>query len=195
MAYDRYVAICDPLRHSIILKNSTVAKISLAVLLRGAILSLPFPLLARQWPYCRTNIVPEPYCSHIVVVSLACTDIRVSSYYGLVVIFCVMGPDAIFIALSYTQILRTIFHLPTKDSRLKTFGTCGSHICAILAFYISMLFISFTNRFGQNVPRHFQVLISNLCALMPPMLNPIIYGARTKQIRDRLLRLFTQKGS
>ncbi|XP_075779259.1 olfactory receptor 51E1-like [Pelodiscus sinensis] len=195
MALDRYVAICHPLRHSTILTNPVVAKIGLAVLLRGAMLALPCPLLARQWPYCRTNIIPEPYCSHIAVVKLACADIRVSSYYGLFVLFCVLGLDGIFIALSYTQILRAIFKLPTKDARLKTFGTCGSHICAILAFYVPGLFISLANRFGQNMPLHFQVLISNLYRLMPPMLNPIIYGVRTKQIHNRLLRLFAQKGT
>ncbi|XP_075779265.1 olfactory receptor 52E2-like [Pelodiscus sinensis] len=193
MAFDRYVAICDPLRYSTILTNSIVAKIGLTVLLRGAILPLPSPLLARQGPYCRTNVIPEPYCSHIGVVSLACADIRVSSYYGLFVLLCVMGLDVFFIALSYTQILRAIFRLPAKNARLKTFGTCGSHICTISAFYIPVLFISFMNRFGRNVPQHFHVLISNLNILMPPMLNPIIYGMRTKQIRDRLLWLFTQK--
>ncbi|XP_075779260.1 olfactory receptor 52E2-like [Pelodiscus sinensis] len=194
MAFDRYVAICDPLRYSTILTTPVVAKIGLAVLLRGAMLVLPCPLLARQWPYCRTNIIPELYCSHIAVVKLACADIRVSSYYGLFLLFCVLGLDVIFIALSYTQILRAIFRLPTKDARLKTFGTCGSHLCAILALYVPGLFLSLTNRFGQNVPLHFQVLISNLYRLTTPMLNPIIYGVRTKQIRDRLLQLFAQKG-
>nr|XP_006130447.2 olfactory receptor 52B2-like [Pelodiscus sinensis] len=195
MAYDRYVAICDPLRHSTILTNSIVAKISLTVLLRGVILTLPCPLLARQWPYCRTNIIPEPYCSHIGVVSLACADIRVSSYYGLFLLLCVMGLDVIFIAVSYIEILRAIFRLPTKDARLKTIGTCGSHFCAMLAFYMPLLFISLVNRLGQKVPLHFHILISNLYVLMPPMLNPIIYGVRTKQIHNRLLRLFTQKGT
>ncbi|XP_075793710.1 olfactory receptor 52R1-like [Pelodiscus sinensis] len=193
MALDCYVAICDPLRHSTILTNDMVAKIGLAVLLRGAVLALPCPLLAAQWPYCRTNVIPEPYCTHIAVVKLACADIRVSSYYGLFVLFCVNGLDVIFIVVSYTQILRAIFRLPTKDARLKTFGTCSSHLCAILAFYIPGLFSSLMHRFGQNVALHFHVLISSLDLLMPPMLNPIIYGVRIKQIRGRLFRLFTQK--
>ncbi|KAM7179353.1 olfactory receptor 52M1-like [Macrochelys suwanniensis] len=195
MAVDRYVAICHPLRHSTILTNPVVAKIILAMVLRGGMVILPYPFLARQWPYCRTNIIPQPYCAHIAVVKLACADTRVSSYYGLFVLFCVLGLDAIFIALSYTQILRVIFSLPTKDARLKTFGTCGSHFCSILAFYIPGLFISLLNRFGQNVPLHFQVLIPNVYLFMPPMLNPVIYGVRTKQIRGRLLRLLTHKGA
>ncbi|XP_039376750.1 olfactory receptor 52R1-like [Mauremys reevesii] len=195
MAFDRYVAICDPLRHATTLTNPVVAKIILAVVLRGSMLILPYPFLLRRWPYCRTNIIPQPYCAHMAVMKLACADIRVSSYYGLFVLFCVMGLDVIFIILSYIQILRAIFSLPTKDARLKTFGTCSSHLCAILVFYIPGLFFSLSYRFHQNVPLHFHVLIANVYYLMPSMLNPIIYGMRTKQIRGRLLRLFTHKGT
>ncbi|XP_044880239.1 olfactory receptor 52M1-like [Mauremys mutica] len=193
MALDRYVAICHPLRHSTILANPVVAKIGLAVVLRGGMLILPYPLLARQWPYCRTNIIPHTYCEHIAVVKLACADISVSSYYGLFMVFFVRGLDMIFIAVSYIQILRAIFSLPTKDARLKALGTCSSHLCAILAFYIPVIFSSLTHRFGHNVPLHFHVLIANVNLLVPPVLHPIIYGVRTKQIRNRLLRLFTHK--
>ncbi|XP_030403507.1 olfactory receptor 52K2-like [Gopherus evgoodei] len=193
MALDRYVAICDPLRHSIILTNPMVAKIGLAVLLRSGLLALPLPFLVRQWPYCRTNIIRQPYCAHMAVVKLACADTHVSSYYGLFVLLCVMGLDVIFITVSYIQILRAIFSLPTKDARLKTFGTCGSHLCAILAFYIPGLFSSLIYRFGQNIALHFHILIGTICLLLPSMLNPIIYGVRTKQIRDRVLWLFTHK--
>ncbi|XP_024064584.1 olfactory receptor 52M1-like [Terrapene carolina triunguis] len=195
MALDRYVAICDPLRHSTTLTNPVVAKIGLAALLRGGMLVLPYVLLARQWPYCRTNIIPHTHCEHMAVVKLACADIRVSSYYGLSVAILVISMDVLFIAVSYIQILRAIFSLPTKDARLKTFGTCISHLCTILVFYISALFSSLTYRFGQNVALHFHVLIANVYFLVPSMLNPIIYGVRTKQIRDRLLRLFTHKGT
>ncbi|XP_039342469.1 putative olfactory receptor 52P1 [Mauremys reevesii] len=170
MALDRYVAICNPLRHSTILTNPVVAKIGLAVVLRGGMLALPYPFLARRWPYCRTNIIPHSYCEHIAVVKLACTDIRVSSYYGLSVAFLVMGLDVFFIAVSYIQ------------------------LCVILASYIPALFSFLTHRFGHNVPLHFHILIANAYLLVPPMLNPIIYGVRTREIRDRLLRLFTHKG-
>ncbi|KAM7181020.1 olfactory receptor 52R1-like [Macrochelys suwanniensis] len=193
MALDRYIAICHPLRHSTILRIPVVAKIGLSMVLRGFMVVLPYPFLASQWPYCRTNIIPQPYCAHIAVVNLACADTRVSSYYGLFVLFFVKGLDGIFIAVSYIQILRAIFSLPTKDARLKTFGTCVSHLFVILAFYIPGLFSSLMYRFSQNVPGYFQILIATMYHLIPPMVNPIIYGVRTKQIRDRLLRLFTHK--
>ncbi|XP_034616960.1 olfactory receptor 52E4-like [Trachemys scripta elegans] len=192
MAFDRYVAICHPLRHSTILTNSVVAKIGLGLVLRSGILALLYPFLTKQWPYCRTNIIPHSYCVHIAVVKLACADIRISSYYGLFDLFSVIGMDVFFIAVSYTLILRAIFRLPTKDARLKTFGTCISHLCAILALYIPEFF-SLMYRFGHSVPLHFLILIANVFHPVPPVLHPIIYGVRTKQIRGRLLQLFTQK--
>ncbi|KAM9173804.1 olfactory receptor 52R1-like [Pangshura tecta] len=194
MALDRYVAICDPLRHSTILTNPVVAKMGLAVVLRGGMLILPYPFLARRWPYCRTNIISHSYCEHMAVVKLACADTRVSNYYSLFVAFLVIGLDVFFIAMSYIQILMAIFSLPTKEAQLKTFGTCVSHLCVILAFYIPALFSFLTHRFGHNVPLHFHILMANVYLLVPPMLNPIIYGVRTKEVRDRLLWLITHKG-
>uniref|UniRef100_A0A8C0IY55 Olfactory receptor n=1 Tax=Chelonoidis abingdonii TaxID=106734 RepID=A0A8C0IY55_CHEAB len=187
MALDRYVAICDPLRHSTILTNPVVAKIGLAVVLRSVIFTLPYPFLVRRWQYCRTNIIPHTHCEHMAVVKLACTNIHISNYYGLFALSFGIGLDLFFISVSYIQILRAIFRLPTKDAQLKTFGTCSSHLCAILAFYIPGLFSSLSYRFGHNVPLHFHILLANMYLLLPPMLNPIIYGVKTKQIRDRLL--------
>ncbi|XP_038243027.1 olfactory receptor 52M1-like [Dermochelys coriacea] len=194
MALDRYVAICDPLRHSAILTKPMVARIGLAVVLRGIIIILPYPFLVRQFPYCRTNIIPHSYCEHMAVMKLACADVRISSYYSLSVAFVVMSLDVIFIAMSYIQILRAIFSLPTKDARLKTFGTCSSHLFVILASYIPIIFSFLMHRFGNNVALHFHVLIANVNLLVPPMLHPIIYGVRTKQIQDSLLWLLTHKG-
>ncbi|CAM2095379.1 unnamed protein product [Caretta caretta] len=147
MAFARYVAICDPLRHSTTMTNYMMAKIGLAVVLRRGMPVLPSLLLARQWPYCRTNIIPHSYCEHIAVVKLACADIHVSNY-SLSLAFCLIGLDFFFIAMSYTQILRAIFSLPTKEAWVKTLGTCSSHLCTILTFYIPGLFFLLTYWFG-----------------------------------------------
>ncbi|XP_074834007.1 olfactory receptor 52M1-like [Carettochelys insculpta] len=195
MALDRYVAICDPLRHSTILTNPIVAKIGLAVLLRGSMLTLPYPFLIKRCSYYRTNIIPQTYCEHIAVVKLGCTDTRISSYYGLFVLVLVTILDVFFITASYTQILRAIFSLPTHEARLKTFGTCSCHLCAILAFYVPGVFNFLMHRFGQNVPQYLHVLFGNLYLLVPPMLNPIIYGVRNKQMWDSLLRLLTHEST
>ncbi|KAM7182168.1 olfactory receptor 52N1-like [Macrochelys suwanniensis] len=181
--------------HSTILTNLMVAKIHLAMVLYGAMLVLPFPFLARRWPCCRTSIIPHMQCEHMAVLKLACADIRISSHYSLSVALSVMALHVYFIAMSYTQSLGAIFSLLTRDARLKTFGTCIFHLCAILVSYIPALFSSLTHRFGNNVALHFHVLMANAYLLMPPMLHPVIYGVRTKQIRDRFLQLFTHKGT
>ncbi|XP_074834132.1 olfactory receptor 52E4-like [Carettochelys insculpta] len=195
MAFDRYVAICHPLRHSSILTNPVVAKIGLALVLRGGMLVLPYPILAKQWPYCRTNIVSHTYCEHMSVVKLACADTKFSNYYSLYIALFVIGLDAFFITVSYIHILRAIFILPGKETRLKTFWTCGSHLCVFLVSYTPALFSFLTHRFGRNVPLHVHILFANVYLLVPPMLTPIIYGVRTKQIQDSLLQLLTHKGS
>ncbi|XP_007491228.1 olfactory receptor 52E2-like [Monodelphis domestica] len=193
MALDRYVAICNPLRHSSILTNPVVVQVGMAALLRGLILMIPHPFLVRRWPYCRTNIVPHTYCEHMAVVKLACADISINSLYSLAVIILIVGTDVTCISLSYIQILRAVFNLSSKDARLKTLSTCGSHVCVILTFYIPALFSFLTHRFSKQIPRHTHILLANMYLLVPPMLNPIIYGVKTKQIRDRVLLLFQTK--
>nr|XP_006110557.1 olfactory receptor 52M1-like [Pelodiscus sinensis] len=195
MALDRYVAICHPLRHSTILTSATVTKLDLAVVLRGALIILPCVLLTRQWSYCRTNMVPRPYCVHMPVVGLACGDTRASSHYGLFVLFCLSGLDVFFIVVSYIHILRAIFRLPTTDARLKTFRTCISHLCSILVFHIPGLYFSLSGRFEEKKPHPVQALITIMYYVMPPSLNPIIYGVMIKQIWGRMLHFFVHKGS
>ncbi|XP_074834892.1 olfactory receptor 52M1-like [Carettochelys insculpta] len=193
MAFDRYVAICHPLRHSTILRNHVVAKIGLAAVLRGGILVLPYPLQARKWPYCRTSIIPHSYCRHTAMLMMSCADIHASSYFSLSVPFLVTGLDLVFIAVSYCQILRALFSLPTKEARFKSFGTCSSHLCAFLVFYIPEALSSVMHRFRHHVPPHVLILIANVHLLASPMLHPVIYGMRTKQIRNRLQQFFSHK--
>ncbi|CAD7671818.1 unnamed protein product [Nyctereutes procyonoides] len=193
MALDRYVAICNPLRHSSILTNSVVAHVGMVALLRGLVLMTPHPFLVRRWPYCQSNVVPHTYCEHMAVVKLACADISINSLYSLAVIILIVGTDVTCISLSYVQILRTVFNLPSNDARLKTLSTCGSHVCVILTFYIPALFSFLTHRFSKHIPLHTHTLLANIYLLVPPMLNPIIYGVRTRHIRECVLQLFMTK--
>ncbi|XP_059120683.1 olfactory receptor 52M1-like [Peromyscus eremicus] len=190
MAFDRYVAICDPLHHTSVLTHAVVARLGLAALLRGVFYIGPLPLLIRlRLPLYRTQIIAHSYCEHMAVVTLACGDTRVNNLYGMGIGFLVLILDSLAIAASYVMIFRAVLGLSTSDARLKTLGTCGSHICAILVFYIPIAVSSLTHRFGHHVPPHIHILLANFYLLIPPILNPVVYAVRTKQIRERLLHI------
>ncbi|XP_034364812.1 olfactory receptor 52M1-like isoform X2 [Arvicanthis niloticus] len=190
MAFDRYVAICDPLHHTSVLTHAVVGRLGLAALLRGVFYIGPLPLLIRlRLPLYRTQIIAHSYCEHMAVVTLACGDTRVNNLYGMGIGFLVLILDSIAITASYVMIFRAVLGLSTSDARLKTLGTCGSHICAILVFYIPIAVSSLTHRFGHHVPPHIHILLANFYLLIPPILNPIVYAVRTKQIRERLLHI------
>ncbi|XP_029457692.1 olfactory receptor 52R1-like [Rhinatrema bivittatum] len=190
IAFDRYVAICNPLRHSNVLSNPVVIRIGLMILIRGVLFSIPFCFLVKRLPFCSSKIIMFSYCGHGMVAKLACADTFINTVYGQTIGNLVVGFDVTFIALSYVMILRVIFRLPTWAARMKAFSTCGSHICVILTFYILALFTFLTHSFGHSIPLYVHVIVSNLYLLMPPMFNPIVYGVKTKQIRSRVLAMF-----
>ncbi|CAM2095422.1 unnamed protein product [Caretta caretta] len=96
--------------------------------------------------------------------------------------------------VSYILILRAVLMLSSRNACLKAFGTCGAHICIFTSFYV-LAFLSFTHCFGPNVPHHGHILLANLYLLVPPMLNPIVYSVKIKEIRVRVLDLLCQKQS
>lgn len=195
MALDRYFAICWPLRHSSILSVPVVVALGSLVLMRGVFLVSPACFVLHRMPFCHHRIISHSYCDHMAVVKLACGDIRFHVIYGLFVAFMVIGCDIILISASYFMILRVILGLPSTEARLKAFSTCASHVCVILGFYVPALFTFLTHRFGQSIPPHIHIMVANLYLLVPPMLNPIVYGVRTKKLRDRVVLLFQQKGN
>ncbi|XP_069495711.1 olfactory receptor 52E4-like [Ambystoma mexicanum] len=191
MAFDRFVAICHPLRYSTVLSTSSISKIGLAVLMRNFAVVLPFVFLTTRLPYCNGNEIPHCYCEHMGIVKLACADTTINSIYGLTIAGGVMGMDIALIVSSYARILSVVFHLPTQAARKKAFSTCSSHVCVMLIFYIPAFFSYLTHRFGHQIPHHVHIIVANLYVLMPPMLNPVIYGVRTKQIYVRVLKMFS----
>ncbi|EHB12093.1 Olfactory receptor 52A5 [Heterocephalus glaber] len=194
MALDRYVAICHPLRHATIFSYRLLTHLGVGVTLRALILIVPSLLLIKcHLKRYRTAVISHSYCEHMAVVKLAAEDVRVNKIYGLLVAFLILGFDIIFITLSYARIFITVFQLPQKEARLKAFNTCIAHICVFLQFYLLAFFSFFTHRFGSHIPPYVHILLSNLYLLVPPFLNPIVYGVKTKQIRDHVLKMFFSK--
>ncbi|XP_002822181.1 olfactory receptor 52P1-like [Pongo abelii] len=191
MAFDRYMAICNPLRHSTILSHRVIKNLGLAIVFRGALLFSPQPFMLRWLPYCKTNIIPHTYCEFMALIKLACSDTRICRIYSLTAAFLTRGLDFILIICSYIVILYIVFSLASKAAQLKTLGTCGSHVCVILVAYTPAFFSFLTHRFGHNVAPHMHILVANIYLLVPPMVNPLIYGIKTKRIRELFLQGFT----
>ncbi|XP_006203480.3 olfactory receptor 51G2 [Vicugna pacos] len=190
MAFDRFVAICRPLHYASILTNTVIGRMGLASLGRSVVLIFPLPFMLKRFPYCGSPVLSHPYCLHQEVMKLACADIRANSVYGLFVIVSTVGVDSLLILLSYALILHTVLSIASRAERLKALNTCVSHICAVLLFYTPMIGLSVIHRFGKQAPHLVQVIMGFVYLLFPPLMNPIVYSVKTKQIRDRVTQAF-----
>lgn len=190
MALDRFVAICFPLRYGAVLTSSAVAKTGLAALLRSFCIIFPCIFLLKQLPFCGHNVIPHTYCEHIGIARLVCADTSVNIWYGIVVPFTVIVLDLALIAVSYGFILLALSRLPSGSARHKAFHTCGSHVCVLFLFYTPAAFTALTQRFGRNIPPEVHILLANPYVLFLPLLNRIVYGVRTQQVRDKVVKVF-----
>uniref|UniRef100_A0A8C5M6L5 Olfactory receptor n=1 Tax=Leptobrachium leishanense TaxID=445787 RepID=A0A8C5M6L5_9ANUR len=191
MAFDRFVAICHPLRYTAILTNSVVTKIGLASALRGICIVFPIPFLTRRFPYCKSHRLSHSYCLHQDVIRLACADTTVNSLYGLIAVLLTKGLDSMFIIISYGTILQTVLSIKGNDARVKALSTCVCHVCAVLLFYVPLIGLSVVHRFGKHASPLLPVLMADVYLLVPPVINPVIYSIKTKQIRQKIPNVFS----
>ncbi|XP_069495677.1 olfactory receptor 51G2-like [Ambystoma mexicanum] len=189
MSFDRYVAICNPLRYTSILRPLT-AKIGLVAIARAVCLELPLPILLSRLPFCENKNLTFPFCYHSDIIKLACADTSINSMYGLVLVLSTYLVDSLFILISYFMILRTVLGIASKEERLKTFSTCVSHICVVLVFYVPLIGLAVVQRYSQNVSPLLIVLMGFALLCIPPSLNPIIYSMKTKKIQYALRKHF-----
>ncbi|OBS80340.1 hypothetical protein A6R68_21457 [Neotoma lepida] len=152
MAFDRYVAICHPLRYSTILTDTIIARIGVVAMMRGSLLMLPCPFLIGRLSFCQSHVIPHTYCEHMAVVKLACGDTRPNRVYGLTAALLVIGVDLFCIGLSYALIAQAVLRLSSQDARSKA--------------------------------------LANVYLLFPPALNPVVYGVKTREIRERVAKVF-----
>ncbi|XP_043849699.1 olfactory receptor 51H1-like [Dromiciops gliroides] len=193
MAFDRFVAIRDPLHYASILTSEVIGKIGVAVLARAICVVFPVPFLIKRLPFCHSNVLSHSYCLHQDIMRLACASTRVNSLYGLIVVIFTLGLDVLIILFSYVLILKTVLGIASWSERLKAFNTCLSHICALLLLYIPFIGATMIHRFGKHLSPIVHTLMANVYLLLPPVLNPIIYSIKTKQIRKRIVQVFFRK--
>ncbi|XP_032633771.1 olfactory receptor 51G2-like [Chelonoidis abingdonii] len=192
MAFDRFVAICNPLRYASILTLPRIAKMGLVFLLRGVAVSFPFPFLLERFQYCRANVLSHSYCLHQDIMNLACSDITVNYIYGLFLTVFVMGLDLLLILLSYVMILRTVLSAASHTQCLRALNTCVSHFCAVLFFYIPDIGLAWIHRLGKSSSPLLQIVLYYIYLLVPPLMNPIVYSVKSKYLRARIIRVFVK---
>ncbi|XP_004642040.1 olfactory receptor 51A7 [Octodon degus] len=186
MSLDRFLAIHNPLRYSSILTNKRVAKVGLILAFRSIILVLPFPFTLSRLIYCQKNLLSHSYCLHQDIMKLSCSDNKINFIYGFFVALCTML-DLALIAVSYVLILKTVLHIASLTERLKALNTCVSHICAVLIFYVPIITLAAIHRFAKHKNPLVTVLIADMFLLFPPLMNPIVYCVKTRQIREKVL--------
>ncbi|XP_007952185.2 olfactory receptor 51M1 [Orycteropus afer afer] len=174
MSFDRFVAICQPMRYSVIITSQRVVRVGLVIILRGPVALVPIVLLLKAFPYCGSQVLSHSYCLHQEVIHLACTDTTFNNLYGLTLVVFTVMLDLVLIALSYGLILNTVAGLASQEERLRAFQTCTSHICAVLVFFVPMMGLSLLHRFGKQAPPAIHLFMANVYLFVPPMLNPIV---------------------
>ncbi|CAI9153166.1 unnamed protein product [Rangifer tarandus platyrhynchus] len=194
MAYDRYVAICKPLHYPSIITDQFMARALVFILARNTFLTAPIPILSARLHYCGKNIIENCICANLSVSKLSCGSITLNKIYQLILAWTLLGSDLILIFLSYIFILRAVLRLHTKGAAAKALSTCGSHFILILFFSTILLVFVFTHLAKKKVSPDSPVLLNVLHHVIPPTLNPIVYGVRTQEIKQGIRKLL-RKGS
>ncbi|XP_065268108.1 olfactory receptor 51G2-like [Emys orbicularis] len=192
MAFDRFIAICNPLRYAAILTPPRIAKMGLVFVLRVVATSFPYPFLLKRFRYCRDNVLSHSYCVHQDVMKMACSDITVNSIYGLCTTLLTVGLDSLLIFLSYVMILKTVLSIASHEECLRALNTCVSHLCAILLFYTPEIGLAVIHRFGNSSSHLLQMVLGYFYLLLPPLINPIVYSVKSKHLRQRIIRAFVK---
>ncbi|KAM6448964.1 olfactory receptor 14A16-like [Liasis olivaceus] len=187
MAYDRYVAICHPLRYSLILNWDACSQMTVASWISSLIHALLQTTITFQLHFCGLNIIGQFFCDLPQLQKISCTDTKLNQIAiwttGFIVcIFCTG-----FVFASYGYIFSVILKIPSVEGRYKTFSTCSPHLTVFSLFIITAMF-SYLRPQTLSSPM-MDLLSAVLYAVLPPVLNPIIYSFRNKDIQESLRKI------
>ncbi|XP_044515389.1 olfactory receptor 52L1-like [Gracilinanus agilis] len=195
MALDRYVAICHPLRYADLVTPHLLGLLAVVALIRSLAVAVPLVVLTSRARFCRTAMIRHFACEYIALLSIACGDVTFNNRLGLAMRLITVTFDLSLLGASYTRIIYAAFQISSGSARAKALHTCGSHLLVILTIYLSGLSTSIVFRFAKSVSQDVQNLLSAIYLLLPGALNPIIYGVRTKEIRQHVERLLWSRKS
>ncbi|XP_062994342.1 olfactory receptor 10A7-like [Elgaria multicarinata webbii] len=191
MAYDRFVAICNPLRYTVVMNRKFCVLLVVAAWASG----LPVATIQITWlfsfPFCGSNAVSHFYCDAPPILHLACEDTYKFELFSLIATFIVIICPFVLILASYVCIIDVALRMPSPEGRWKVFSTCSSHIIVVSLFYgtASLTYLRPRSNYSPG-SKH---LLSLSYVIVTPMLNPIIYSLRNKEVKDAFCRLVSGK--
>ncbi|XP_029776277.1 olfactory receptor 2S2 [Suricata suricatta] len=197
MAFDRYVAICNPLRYPVVMSRSVYVSMAVSSWTIGGAASVVHTSLTIQLPFCGDNVINHFTCEILAILKLACIDITINMIsMGVTNVIFLVVP-VLFISVSYIFIIATILRIPSTEGRKKAFSTCSAHLTVVVIFY-GTLFVMYgkpksKDPQGEDKEDLSDKLIPLFYGVVTPMLNPIIYSLRNKDVKAAVKNLVAQK--
>ncbi|KAM6159734.1 olfactory receptor 8H1-like [Erethizon dorsatum] len=193
MAYDRYVAICNPLHYPVIMSTRLCHALLAASYLIGFVDSTVNMVFMSRLHFCNSNVIHHFFCDISPILALSCTD----TYNVELIIFICAGSN-LFLSLitisgSYVSILSTILKINSTAGKQKAFSTCASHLLGVTIFYSTMIFTYLKPKESYSLGK--DQVASVFYTIVIPMLNPLIYSLRNKEVKNAVLRVLQKRGS
>ncbi|XP_020854589.1 olfactory receptor 5J3-like [Phascolarctos cinereus] len=187
MAYDRFIAICHPLRYPVLMSKRICAYLAAGSWLCGVVNSLTHTGLTATLTLCGPNQISHFLCDIPLLLKLSCSDTSVNEFtlYASSAIFGVS--TCLFTAVSYMLIISAILKIQSAQGRQKAFSTCASHLTAVVIFFGTANFNYDQPSSGSSLD--VDILVSVLFCVVTPMLNPVIYSLRNKEVKGALRKL------
>ncbi|XP_077608393.1 olfactory receptor 13F1-like [Crocuta crocuta] len=187
MAYDRYVAICNPLRYPIIMNKRVCVQIAAGSWMTGCLTALVEAIFVLQLSLCGNNTINHFACEILAVLKLVCMDTSIVELLMLVITTLILPMPMLLICISYAFILSNILRISSVDGRSKAFSTCAAHLTVVVLFFGTALsmYLKPSAVDSQEIDKFIALVYGGLT----PMLNPIIYSLRNKDVKAAVKKL------
>ncbi|KAM5182266.1 olfactory receptor 1f45-like [Mantella aurantiaca] len=193
MAFDRYLAVCIPLRYTSIMSDKVVIILSSSCWVAASLHSLLHTYTISQLTYCEDRLIHHFFCDMTPLIKLSCSSTALAELLIYTEGSIAIIAPFLFILISYVLIGWSIVKMKTNSSRSKAFSSCSSHLMVICLFYGTIIFIYF--RPPSSYSSQYDRLVSMAYTIVTPMLNPFIYSLRNQHVKQALKKLIMQSSS